>query len=124
GQHGGGVGGLGDPAFDLGGVVRLERPHGPARGGIDGCGRHRCCPQSGGDDDLATHHVTPRPGFQVLIDLVELDFGDVVLDAAGFGEGEHVHEVQVVAPEGTEVGQLRAYEGKLSVLDALAHEAD
>src|SRR5262249_34922597 len=124
GPAGGGGGGLGDPAFDLGGVVRLERPHGPARGGIDGCDRHRCLPRSVEDDDLAAHHVTASQGVQVLVDLVELDFGDVVLDAAGFGEGEHFYEVQVVAPEGTEVGQLRAYEGELSVLDALAHEAD
>src|SRR5262249_50798919 len=58
------------------------------------------------DDDLAAHNVTASQGFQVLIDLVELDFGDVVFDATGFRKGEHFDEVQVVAPEGTEVGQL------------------
>src|SRR5215469_1437792 len=76
------------------------------------------------DDDLASDYAAAAQGFEVLVDVFELDFGDVVLDAAGFGEGEHLDEVQVVAPEGSEVGQLGAYEGELTMLDALAHEAD
>src|SRR5215469_10669111 len=76
------------------------------------------------DDDLASDYAAAAQGFQVLVDVFELDFGDVVLDAAGFGEGEHFDEVQVIAPEGAEVGQFRADEGELAVLDALAHETD
>src|SRR5215469_16275443 len=57
------------------------------------------------DDDLASDDVAATQGFQVLVDIFELDFGDVVFAEAGFGEGEHLAEVQLVAPEGTEVGQ-------------------
>jgi hypothetical protein len=46
GQRGGGPGGLGDPAFDLSRVVRLEGLHSLAGGGIDSCDRHRHRPFS------------------------------------------------------------------------------
>src|SRR5215469_5736533 len=76
------------------------------------------------DDDLASDYAAATQRFEVLVDVFELDFGDVVLDAAGFGEGEHLDEIQVIAPEGTEVGQLSAHKGELAVLDLLAHETD
>ena len=76
------------------------------------------------DDDLAAHHVTTGQGLQVLVDVFEPDLGDVVLDQTRLGEGEHLNQVQVVTPEGTEVGQLHAHEGELPVLDAVAHQPD
>src|SRR5262249_56166737 len=50
------------------------------------------------DDDLASDDAATTQGFQVLVDVFELDLGDVVLDAAGFGAGEHLDGIQVVAP--------------------------